>query len=307
MPLGGGPAPVVLGETHFGDAAATDAKNSLDAAYGIAQLRSTSNPALPANFAGVTLTEGVHNASGAMGFTAGTTLTLDGDEDAVFIIQVGGALSVGALAQVTLVGGADACNVFWTVNGATTLGAGAKFAGTVMGTAAISVGAGARVDGRLLARAGAITLDSNAIRTACAVPEVVVGPPGPQGETGADGADGTDGADGATGPTGPTGPTGLTGADGVQGLTGADGSAGVDGAAGADGEDGLNGLAGTDRAAGDDGITGAAGADGEDGLNGLAGTDGAAGVDGIGELTVPMARTASTALRERTVPRDRPA
>ena len=187
LPLGGAPAPVVLGETHFGDAAATDAKNSLDAAYGIAQLRSTSNPALPANFAGVTLTEGVHNASGAMGFTAGTTLTLDGDEDAVFIIQVGGAMSVGALAHVALVGGADACNVFWTVNGATTLGAGAKFAGTVMGTAAISVGAGARVDGRLLARAGAITLDSNAIRTACAVPEVVVGPPAePQGETGAD-------------------------------------------------------------------------------------------------------------------------
>ena len=118
-----------------------------------------------------------------MGFTAGTTLTLDaeGDEDAVFIIQVGGALPVGASAQVTLVGDADPCNVFWTVNGATTLGAGTKFAGTVMGTAAISVGAGARVEGRLLARAGAITLDSNAIRTACAEPEIVVGPAGPAG------------------------------------------------------------------------------------------------------------------------------
>ena len=47
LPLAGAPAPVVLGETHLGDAAATDAKNSLVTAYGDAQLRSKLEPGPP--------------------------------------------------------------------------------------------------------------------------------------------------------------------------------------------------------------------------------------------------------------------
>ena len=118
-PLAGDTPPIVLGQTHIG-AVATAAKADMDLAYGDAVLR----PAAPmafADFAGQSVSPGVYNAAAAMGFTAGGILTLDagGNQDAVFIFQVGGALSVGASAEVRLIGGAQPCNVFWAVNGAT--------------------------------------------------------------------------------------------------------------------------------------------------------------------------------------------
>ncbi len=218
-PLAGDTPPIVLGQTHIG-AVATAAKADMNLAYGDAVLR----PAVPlpfADFAGGSLPPGVYNATTAMGFTAGGTLTLDGggDQDAVFIFQIGGALSVGASAQVALINGAQPCNVFWAVNGATTIGATAKFAGTVMTSVGVTVGAGSRVDGRLLAD-GAITLASTAIRTACRPTVVVPGPPGPAGPAGAQGIQGATGAVGPTGLTGSSGSIGLTGPAGSSGLIG---------------------------------------------------------------------------------------
>ena len=198
-PLAGDTPPIVLGQTHIGGALVTAARADMDLAYGDAVLR----PAVPlpfADFAGGSLPPGVYNATTAMGFTAGGTLTLDGggNPDAVFIFQIGGALSVGASAQVALINGAQPCNVFWAVNGATTIGATSKFAGTVMTAVGVTVGAGSRVNGRLLA-AGAITMASTAIRTACTPTVVVPGPAGPAGPAGAQGIQGTTGAVGAAG------------------------------------------------------------------------------------------------------------
>ncbi len=224
--------PIVLGQTHTG-AAADPAKASMNLAYADAQLR-PSTGALPANLAGASFGPGVYTATGAMGFTAGGVLTLTGDEDAVFIFQIGAALTVGASAVVRLEGGADPCNVFWQVNGATTIGASAQLAGTFMADADTTVGAGSRIDGRLLSK-GAVTLDSNAIRTACTETVVVPGPPGP---TGADGADGADGAQGIQGEIG------ATGADGTDGTDGNDGADGLNGTAGLNGVQGLTGPVG---------------------------------------------------------------
>ena len=225
-PLAGDSPPIVLGETHIGAEAAA-AQADLDLAYGDAVLR----PGVPlpvANLAGASLLPGVYYTTAALGFTAGGTLTLDavGDEDAVFILQIGGALTVGASTQVLLVDGADPCNVFWAVNGATTIGATSRFAGTLMADVGVTVGAGSRVDGRLMADKATITMASTAIRTACTEAVVVPGPAGPAGATGAAGAQGIQGETGAAGPAGAAGATGATGLDGLQGLTGASGAAG---------------------------------------------------------------------------------
>jgi uncharacterized repeat protein (TIGR01451 family) len=219
--IAGDTAPIVLGEQHLGDADAQAAKHSMDLAYADAMVR-VSTAALPANLGGATLTPGVHSTSGAMGFTASTVLTLDGqgDRDAVFIFQIGAALTVGASAQVNLVGDAQACNVFWAVGGATSIGATAKFAGTILGQGgAVGVGAGSRVDGRVLGP-GAVTVASTAIRTACTETIVVPGPVGPAGADGADGADGAQGIQGATGPPGAQGVDGTDGQDGLPGTAG---------------------------------------------------------------------------------------
>ena len=89
------------------------------------------------------------------------TLDAGGDPNAVFVFQVGGALTMAAGAKVTLINGAQASRVFWQVNGAATVGAGAKFAGSVMALNAIAMGAGTVVNGRALALNGAVSLNSN--------------------------------------------------------------------------------------------------------------------------------------------------
>ena len=183
--LAGDAPPIVLGQTHIGAEAAA-AQADLRIAYGDAVLR----PGVPlpvVDLAGATLLPGVYYTTAALGFTAGGTLTLDagGNADAVFILQIGGALSIGASTHVVLVNGADPCNVFWAVNGSTTIGATSRFAGTVMTDVGVTVGAGSRVDGRLMADTAGVTMASTAIRTACRGVVVVPGPAGPAGADGA--------------------------------------------------------------------------------------------------------------------------
>jgi hypothetical protein len=65
--------------------------------------------------------------------------------------------------QVILSGGARAANVFWQVGSSATLGTGSVFKGTILALASITVTTGAAVEGRLLARTAAVTLDSNIV------------------------------------------------------------------------------------------------------------------------------------------------
>jgi hypothetical protein len=60
-------------------------------------------------------------------------------------------------------GGARATNVFWQVGSSATLGTTSAFQGTIMADQAITVGTGATLTGRALARIAAVTLDGNAI------------------------------------------------------------------------------------------------------------------------------------------------
>jgi type VI secretion system secreted protein VgrG len=62
-----------------------------------------------------------------------------------------------------LSGGAKAANVFWQVGSSATLGTGSVFKGNILALASITVTTGAVVEGRLLARTGAVTLDTNTI------------------------------------------------------------------------------------------------------------------------------------------------
>src|SRR5206468_7985697 len=62
-----------------------------------------------------------------------------------------------------LTGGAQAANVFWQVVSSATLGTTSVFKGNILALVSITVTTGATVEGRLLARTGAVTLDSNNI------------------------------------------------------------------------------------------------------------------------------------------------
>src|ERR1043165_9417945 len=87
---------------------------------------------------------------------------------AVFIIQMASTLTTTTGRKVILSNGAKAANVFWQVGSSATLGTSSVFKGNILAMASITVTTGAVVEARLLARTGAVTLDSNV--TGVAIP-----------------------------------------------------------------------------------------------------------------------------------------
>ncbi|HUP76664.1 MAG TPA: ice-binding family protein [Acidimicrobiales bacterium] len=157
----GFPPGLVHGTWHASGAAAVVAAHaSLVEAYAEAAARASDFP-LAGDLIGLTLHPGVHTNGGAVANTGTVTLDGDGNPDAVFIFQVGGALAMAAISSVVLANGTQAKNVFWQVDGAGAIGAGSQFAGTLMTATAIGVGANSTFNGRALAKTGAITTDSN--------------------------------------------------------------------------------------------------------------------------------------------------
>ena len=89
-------------------------------------------------------------------------LILDGQNNpnALFVIQINGAFSANSLSEVTLTNGALACNVFWKVEGLVDMSAGTLMKGTIVANnAAILMGVGSKIEGRLLSTTGAITVN----------------------------------------------------------------------------------------------------------------------------------------------------
>lgn len=158
-------APHVLGQTHVDDAVAIGAKNALTTAYNDAASR-PSNGSAGSELAGQTFLPGVRTASSSLLLSSGSvTLNAQGDPNAVFIFQIGSTLITESNTTVLLVNGAQACNVFWQVGSSATLGTGTRFVGTIMALASITANTGATIHGRLLAREGAVAMDTNTITT----------------------------------------------------------------------------------------------------------------------------------------------
>ena len=130
------------GTIHDKDAAAETAQADRADAYAAAAAQ-TSTSTFAGDQAGRTFHPGVHTSAAAFTNTGTITLDADGDSSAVFVFQVGAALSSAAASKVVLTDGALANNVFWQVVGAVSLGAGAKFVGTFLGAGAITFGDGA--------------------------------------------------------------------------------------------------------------------------------------------------------------------
>ena len=77
----------------------------------------TSTSTFTGDQAGVTFHPGVHTTAAAFTNTGTITLDADGDSSAVFVFQIGAALSSAAASKVVLTDGALANNVFWQVVG----------------------------------------------------------------------------------------------------------------------------------------------------------------------------------------------
>jgi hypothetical protein len=156
-------SPVVLGSIHAGDGVAAQAQLDLTIAYNDAVAR-TGATAIAGDIGGLTLTAGVYHCAATIEITS-AALTLDGlgDNDAVFIFQVGSTLNTASSSQVILIGGAKARNVFWQVGSSATLGSNSIFKGNILAMVSISMTTGAEIDGKVLARSGAVSMEGNSV------------------------------------------------------------------------------------------------------------------------------------------------
>jgi type VI secretion system secreted protein VgrG len=168
--FGGAPNGSVNGTTHQTDAAAAQAQRDTTTAYDVAASLSPTQTGLT-DLNGLSLSPGVYSG-GALALADNGALTLAGSADSVWVFQAASTLSIGSASRITITGGASSCNVFWQVGSSASVGTGAQFQGTVLAQQSVTATTGATVQGRLLARTGAVTLDTNTITasTGCPAP-----------------------------------------------------------------------------------------------------------------------------------------
>lgn len=161
--LVGFPPGVVNGETHLTDVEAAAAQIALTAQYLFLSLMA-SDATVAGDIGGQTFAPGVYTSAAALDVTsADVTLDGGGDVNAVFVFQVGSALTIANGRQIILAGGAQAKNVYWQVGSSAVIGTTVVFKGTIVALTSISVNTGAQIEGRLLARNGAVTLLTNLV------------------------------------------------------------------------------------------------------------------------------------------------
>ena len=112
------------------------------------------------NIGGKTLTPGLYKWTGNV--TVPTNITISGGANDVWIFQVAGTLTTSSAVNITLIGGAQAKNIFWQVAGQVTLGTTSHFEGIILSMTGITLQTGASLNGQALAQT-AVILDSNVV------------------------------------------------------------------------------------------------------------------------------------------------
>ncbi len=154
--------PGTSGVQHKADSVATTAQTNLTAAFtnAMGQPCPGGNNFTGVNLGGKTLVPGVYCQTVSPTLTG--TLTLNGA--GVYIFQMPATTLVTASgARVVLIGGAQPCDIFWVVGSSATIATSTTFVGNIMALTSIAMQTGATLNGRALARNGAVTLDTNRI------------------------------------------------------------------------------------------------------------------------------------------------
>jgi len=166
----GFPPGFVIGATHAADAIGLQAQNDVVTAYNdLASQPCTTTFTPPTDLGGMTLTPGVYCFGSSAGLTG--VLTLNGSATDTWVFKVGSTIITLPDSAIIFSGGGQSCNVFWQVTSSATLDTNTHFAGTILALTSITVNTSAILDGRAIARNGAVTLDSNnIILPECALP-----------------------------------------------------------------------------------------------------------------------------------------
>jgi hypothetical protein len=154
------PACIINGTQHIDDATAIQAQIDMNTAYNTLMGLPCTN--VESDLSGGTFTAGVYCTSPASQLlaTGGATLDGGGDPNAVFVFQVGSALTTTG--SINLIGRAQAKNVYWVVGSSATIGGGG-WLGNILAHTTITLNSATTLVGRALAHTGAVTIGTGNI------------------------------------------------------------------------------------------------------------------------------------------------
>jgi hypothetical protein len=164
-------APTVIGSFHYGDPTASHAQTDLTTAYNDAAGRTLGTLPVAGDIGAQTFAPGLYTSTSSLQISSGN-LILDaaGNPNAVWIFQMASTLTTSANRDVVLTNGAQANNVYWQVGSSATIGTSSVFKGNILALTSISFNQGASMEGRALARNGAVTFLDNSVTNDMPVP-----------------------------------------------------------------------------------------------------------------------------------------
>lgn len=154
---------VCTGGIDAGNTAACNAEAACLTAYNDAAALVPTRT-LSTDLGGQTLVPGVYKFT-TLNAVLSTTLTLNGtsNPNGQFIFEIQTTFVTSANAKVVLIGGAQACNVYFIVGSSATIAAGSQMQGNILAYTSISVGQGASNKGTFCALNGGISLIDDAL------------------------------------------------------------------------------------------------------------------------------------------------
>ena len=157
----GFPPGTVNGLSYITDTQAQNAQTDAQAAFTC--LGALTGTTISGDIGEQTLTPGVYVAASSIGVTVGLTLDGGGDPNATFVFVIGSTFIPATGAVMSLINGAQSCNVWWIVGSSATLSNGSETSGNIIAQTSITINTGAQLTGRAFALTGAVTMDSNNI------------------------------------------------------------------------------------------------------------------------------------------------